>query len=268
MPIKKDGSGKRWVEMEVIVPGSPEQVWQAMATGAGNAAWFTKAEIEERVGGVLKFDFGAMGSTKGEVTAWEPPYRFGYVEREWSEGAPPVATEITITSRAGDKCVLRMVHSLFASSDDWDDQMEGFEGGWPGFFEVLRIYLAHFAGMKAASFQAMASVEGDQLATWQRLMKELDLAGASFGEHRITPSQPERLSGVIEHVLQNSKIRAVIMRLDEPGPGVAMIGAFGAGGRTNLSMCIFSYGDEAAARAAASESKWRAWFAETFAAGT
>ena len=32
-----------------------------MATGAGNAAWFTKAEIEERVGGVLRFDFGPMG---------------------------------------------------------------------------------------------------------------------------------------------------------------------------------------------------------------
>jgi uncharacterized protein YndB with AHSA1/START domain len=264
MPIKKDGTGKRWVEMEFIAPGTPEQVWQAMATGAGNAAWFTKAEIEERVGGVLKFDFGAMGDTTGEVTVWEPPYRFGYVEREWSEGAPPVATEITITSRSGGKCVVRMVHSLFSSSDDWDDQMEGFEGGWPGFFEVLRIYLAHFAGMKAVSFQAMVSIEADQLVGWQSLMKRLDLVGANFGERRTTPSQPERLSGTIEHVLQSSKSRVVTMRLDEPGPGVAMIGAYDAGGRTNLSMCIFSYGDDAAARAAASESKWRAWLAQTF----
>ncbi len=190
------------------------------------------------------------------------------MEREWSDGAPPVATEITITSRAGGQCVVRMVHSLFSSSDDWDDQLEGFEGGWPGFFEVLRIYLAHFAGMKAASFQAMASVDGDQLASWQRLMKGLDLVGASFGERRTTPSQPERLSGMIEHVLQNSKIRVVMMRLDEPGPGVAMIGAHDAGGRTNLSMCVFCYGDDAAARAAASESKWRAWLAQTFTAGT
>ena len=76
MPIKKDGTGKRWVEMEFIAPGTPEQVWQAMATSAGNGTWFTKAEIEERVGGVLKFDFGAMGSTTGEVTVWEPPRHF------------------------------------------------------------------------------------------------------------------------------------------------------------------------------------------------
>jgi uncharacterized protein YndB with AHSA1/START domain len=141
MPIKKDGTGKRWVEMEFVAEATPEQVWQAMATGPGNTAWFTKTTIEERVGGEIRFDFGAMGSSKGEVTNWEPPRRFGYIEREWSEGAPPVATEITITPHAGGTCVVRMVHSLFTSSDDWDDQMEGFENGWPAFFEVLRTYL-------------------------------------------------------------------------------------------------------------------------------
>ena len=50
MPIKKDGSGKRWVEMEFLAPGTPEEVWQAMATGPGNAAWFTRATVDERVG--------------------------------------------------------------------------------------------------------------------------------------------------------------------------------------------------------------------------
>ena len=29
--------------------------------------------------------------------------------------------------------------------DEWDDQLESFESGWPGFFEVLRIYLRHDA---------------------------------------------------------------------------------------------------------------------------
>jgi uncharacterized protein YndB with AHSA1/START domain len=268
MPIKKDGTGKRWVEMEFIAPGTPEQVWQAMATGAGNSAWFTKAEIEERVGGVLKFDFGAMGSSTGEVTAWEPPHRFGYVEREWSEGAPPVATEITIVSRSGGKCVVRMVHSLFSSADDWDDQMEGFEGGWPSFFEVLRIYLSHFAGRRAASVRAMASVEGDELAIWRRLNELLGLAGVNVGEHRVTPSVPERLAGVIERVQQDDKMRLVIMRLDAPAPGVAMIGTYGIGGRVNVSLCLYVYGDGAEDVARVSENKWQAWLGETFAAGT
>src|SRR5688572_18555463 len=151
MPLKKDKAGRRYVEMEVLVPGTPEQVWQAIATGKGNTSWFTNTKIDERVGGKLQFDFGPNGSSTGEVTHWEPPFRFGYVEREWNKDAPPVATEITITGRAGNECLLRMVHSLFTSTDDWDDQLEGFEKGWPGFFEVLRVYLAHFAGNNAAS---------------------------------------------------------------------------------------------------------------------
>jgi hypothetical protein len=33
------------------------------------------------------------------------------------------------------------VYSLFASTDNWDNQLEGTGSGWPGFFRILRIYL-------------------------------------------------------------------------------------------------------------------------------
>ena len=36
MPVKKDASGRRSVEAEVEVPGTPEEVWQAIATGPGH----------------------------------------------------------------------------------------------------------------------------------------------------------------------------------------------------------------------------------------
>lgn len=267
MPIKKDGTGKRWVEMEFIAPGTPEQLWEAMATGAGNSAWFATTEIEERVGGALRFDFGPMGSSSGEVTVWEPPHRFGYIERDWSEGAPPVVTEITITGRAGDKCVVRMVHSLFSSTDDWDDQMEGFEGGWPAFFEVLRIYLSHFVGSKGASFRAMTTATGDQLAIWTRLATALGLAGANAGERLTLPERPERLAGVVERVQQDEKLRLVTMRLDTPSPGIALIGTYAMGDQLNLSLCVYFYGDDAANVASASAEKWQTWLGQTFAAG-
>ena len=35
MPVRSDDSGRRWVEMELLVPGTPEQVWEAIATGPG-----------------------------------------------------------------------------------------------------------------------------------------------------------------------------------------------------------------------------------------
>lgn len=264
MPIKKDGTGKRWVEMEFLAPGTPEEIWQAMATGPGNTAWFTRATIEERVGGALRFEFGPEMSSSGQVTMWEPPHRFGYVERDWNGDAPPVATEIVITSRSGGECLVRMAHSLFSSSDEWDDQMEGFESGWPGFFAVLQVYLRHFAGKKGVSFQAMASTEGEHLAVWKRLIESLDLAGAHVGERRTTAPEPERLSGVVEQVHQDMKVRWLLLRLDAPTSGVAVIGTYGAKQSVNVSMSLFFYGDEAEAVAAASEPRWRAWLGATF----
>lgn len=265
MPIKKDGTGKRWVEMEVLVPGTPEQLWQAMATGPGYNSWFTRTTIEEKVGGKLSFSFGPEMNSNGEINLWEPPHRFGYTEHEWGEKAPPIATEITITSRSGDQCLVRMVHSLFASSDDWDDQMEGFESGWPGFFAVLRLYLAHFAGKKGACFQAMQATEGEHLAIWKQLTETLGLAGANVGEHRNLPAVPQAFAGTVEQTEQNRKQRHVLLR---SGDAVALIGSYTMGDKVNLSACLFFYGDDADKRAAESEPRWQGWLKETFAAGS
>ncbi|MGQ0647056.1 MAG: SRPBCC family protein [Gemmatimonadaceae bacterium] len=266
MPIRKDDSGKRWVEMEFITPGTPEQVWKAMATGPGNTAWFTTTTIDERVGGVIRFDFGPDGGSTGEVTTWEPPFRFGYVEREWMEGAPPVATEITITGRSGDQCVVRMVHSLFASSDSWDDQLEGFEAGWPGFFEVLRVYLAHFPGHPAASVKMSASHSGGELEAWSVMTRALNLGGANVGERRQAPPGAPRLAGVVEHVHQDRRARFLIVRTDQPN-GIALLGAYMAGPEARGSIVLYLYGEDAADRADAARTEWRDWLRDRFNGG-
>lgn len=264
MPIKKDGTGRRWVEMEFLAPGTPEQLWQAMATGPGYTAWFTRVTIEERIGGAIRFHFGPDLSTSGEVTFWEPPHRVGYVEKEWNGDAPPVATEITIAGRGGGQCVVRMVHSLFASTDDWDDQLESFENGWPACFEILRLYLRHFAGQKGASFQAMTSVEGgDHAAIWARLAGDLGLAGANVGDTRAAPSAPEPLTGVVERVHQDGRQRYVILRGDAPA-GLLLAGTYGIRSGVNLSLSVFFYGEDAEQRAAAAEAGWRDWLTDRF----
>jgi uncharacterized protein YndB with AHSA1/START domain len=254
MAVKHDGN-KRWVEMQLDLSATPEQVWDAIATSS-NAAWFTKADIEPRVGGALRFDFGGGMISKGEVTTWDPPRVFGYVEREWAEGAPPVATEITITSRAGNRCVLRMVHSLFTSEEDWDDQLESFEGGWPGFFVLLRAYLAYFAGAPAASFMAMAPATGDALTVWKRLCGALGLVGAEYGEHRSVTTSVENLAGVVDHVHQDASVRYVMVRLDA---GLVLVGLYVKPTGVTTSLCRYFYGADAAARAAELEPAWRAW---------
>jgi uncharacterized protein YndB with AHSA1/START domain len=263
MPLKKDGTGKRWVEMELVVPGTPEQVWQAIATGPGYAAWFSKAEIEPRVGGVFRLDFGQGAITTGVVERWEPPHQFAYVERDWEAGAPPVATEITVTSRSGERCLVRMVHSLFTSADDWDDQIEGFERGWPGFFEVLRIYLGHFPGSPAASLMVQTPSNRGALAAWSRLCEALGLSGANVGERRVVPG-PEAWSGIVEHVHQDSRQRFAVVRLDAPSAGVALAGIHERDGSVSASLCLFVYGEGCDARAAELEPGWRSWLTATF----
>jgi hypothetical protein len=176
----------------------------------------------------------------------------------------PVATEITITSRTGDRCVVRMTHSLFTSSDDWDDQVEGFESGWPGFFAVLRVYLAHFAGAKAASLIAQTPAKGNALAAWVQLADALGLSGANVGEHRTAAACPDAWSGVVEHVHQDAQQRYALVRVEAPSPGVALVGTHDKGGDTNVSVCRYFYGDDAAEQKARYEARVRAWLSATF----
>ncbi len=261
MPLKRDDSGRRWVEMEFLVPGTPEEVWRAIATGPGMTAWFTPTEVDERVGGAISFDFG-MGTSSGTVTEWDPPRRFGYEEYGWSGEAPPVATEVIVTSHSGDRCVVRMVHSLFTSKDDWDDELEGFETGWPGFFEVLRVYLTNFAGKPAAIVHAMLQDSGPQNEMWATLTTALSLAGANVGERRETSSTAPRLAGVVERVHQDPVSRDLMIRLDEPTEGIAVVGTCQMGDAASGMVTVFFYGDDATETAAGEQTKWKKWLAE------
>lgn len=265
MPLKKDGIGKRSVAMELELPGTPEEVWQAMATGPGYAAWFVPATIEEKVGGTITFDFGQGASSGGTVTVWEPPHRFAYEEYNWSGEAPPVATEVTIEARSGGTCTMRMVHSLFTERDDWDKELEGFEKGWPGFFRVLRIYLAAFAGQHAAAVMVRGAHPGSVEDAWQALRGQLGLTAAAPGDAVDTAKAgAPRLIGSLDHVEQRSSHAEVLLRLDAPTQGTAVLGVFAAGETTAVGMSLYFYGDEADATRAAEQPKWEAWMEKNF----
>ncbi|WP_170980966.1 SRPBCC domain-containing protein [Mycolicibacterium sp. CR10] len=263
MPLKKDDDGRRWVELEFLVPGTPEQVWQAIATGPGMSAWFTPTTVDERVGGAVEFDFGeGTGTSRGVVTEWQPPVRFGYEEHDWSGEAPPVATEVVVTSRSGDRCVVRMVHSLFTDRDDWDDELEGFETGWPGFFAVLRLYLAHFPGQPAANVRVMTVHSAGTDQAWSTLAYALGVAGVDVGTVCEARPGPPRLRGVLERVHQDAQSREVLLRLTDPVPGVAAIGSFTMGDQARVMVSIYFYGAAAGDTAAAELPKWQAWMAQ------
>ena len=139
MSVKRDASGRRSVQVEVEVPGTPEEVWQAIATGPGISSWFVPTEFEEREGKpvAVKVNMGPGMESCSAVMAWEPPHKWVSQSEGWVPGSPPIAHEWSVEARGGGICIDRIVQSLFASTDDWDDQLDAGQAGWPAFFRAL-----------------------------------------------------------------------------------------------------------------------------------
>jgi hypothetical protein len=195
------------------------------------------------------------------VTAWDPPRMFAAQGEGWG-GSPPIADEWSVEARGGGICVVRVVHSLFASTDDWDNQLEGTESGWPGFFRILRIYLTHFRGQRSAMMQWMAPAAGTEAEAWETLTAALGLKGVSAGQRWTAPAGVPALSGVVEHAGQ-SPCNA-LLRLDKPGPGTAALGTVNFGGSVMATLSFYLYGDQAAGTVAHETPLWEAWFRKRF----
>jgi len=263
MSVEKEASGRRFIQVEVEVPGTPEEVWQAIATGPGISSWFVPAEFEERDGKpcAVKLNFGPGMESRSTVTTWDPPRKFAAEGEGWG-GSPPIADEWTVEARAGGICVVRVVQSLFASTDDWDNQLEGTESGWPAFFRILRIYLTHFRGQRSAMMQWIAPAAGTEAEAWETLTAAVGLKGVSAGQRWAAPPGVPALSGVVEHV-SGSPFNA-LLRLDKPGPGTAALGAVDCGGPIMATFSFYLYGDQAAETVARETPLWQAWIQERF----
>jgi uncharacterized protein YndB with AHSA1/START domain len=263
MSVKKDASGRRSVQVEVEVPGTPEQVWQAIATGPGVSSWFVPTDGDERVGGTVTAHFGPGMDSTATITVWDPPRRFAAESGGLGPNAPTLATEWVVEARAGGTCVVRVVHSLFASTDDWDDQIESVESGWPAFFRILRLYLTHFRGECCSRFQVMGSAPGPESKAWDALTGSLGLEGVTLGQRRKTGAGAPPLTGVVEGVREDKHPYALLL-LDEPAPGAAFLNACDMGGQVFMVISFYLYGDRAAPTAARDEPLWHAWINERF----
>jgi uncharacterized protein YndB with AHSA1/START domain len=260
MSVKKDANGRRSVQAEVEVPGTPEQVWQAIATGPGVGAWFVPTELDGRTGGAVTSHFGAGMDSVSTITEWDAPHRF-VKEGSMGPNAPTMATEWIVEARGGGTCIVRVVHSLFAETDDWDNQLTGIESGWPSFFRILRLYLEHFAGQPSSQIQLLAMPPAS--GAWEKLAGALNLAGAAPGERRDAGGDAPPLSGIVESV-NAAGHPYTLLRVDLPAPGAVFATAFPAGKKAFVTVSFYFYGDTAAAVVARDQSAWTAWMTNLF----
>jgi hypothetical protein len=220
-------------------------------------------EFEERDGKpvAVTSNFGPGLAPRAAVTVWDPPRMFTAQGEGWG-GAPPIASEWSVQARAGGVCLVRVVNSLFASTDDWDNQLESTGLGWAGFFRTLAIYLTHFRGQRSAVMQMVAPVARTEGEAWEALTAALGLKGLSVGQGWTSPAGVPALGGVAEY-LSESPCDA-LLRLDKPGPGVAALGAFNVGGQSMVALSCYHYGDQAAETVARETPLWQAWIQERF----
>ena len=170
------------LEFSVEVPGTPEQVWQAIATAKGMSAWFLPTEMEEREGGSLHFTMGPEMGSDGQVTGWDPPRRLVY-EEDWAalmgkdpDALSPLTSEFLVEAQSGGTCVVRVTSSGFGTGADWESEFWDELGpNWMPFFDNLRLYLAHFPGQEATPLEVTASHPGDADALWSTLHDALGL---------------------------------------------------------------------------------------------
>jgi uncharacterized protein YndB with AHSA1/START domain len=153
---------------EIEVDASPQEVWEAIATGPGVDAWFMgRNEIEPREGGATRMAF--RGSTEeATVTAWEPPTRFASRTPQGEDGSLH-AFEYLVEGRDQGSTVVRWVHSGFLG-ENWEKEYEGLSEGDPMYFDKLRVYLTYFRGRTATP----VNVFGDRVHLTPDGLAELD----------------------------------------------------------------------------------------------
>jgi uncharacterized protein YndB with AHSA1/START domain len=264
MSVKKEPSGRRSVQVEVEVPGTTEEVWQAIATGPGITSWFVPTRSEERHGGQVVSNFGPGMDCPATITAWEAPKRFVAEGPMGGPGSPTVATEWIVEARAGGKCLVRVVHSLFASTDDWDNQLDGLEQGWPTYFRILRMYLESFKGMACAPMHFVGFSTDSEANAWEKAGGELGLLKVAQGQKWSAPDGFPRMAGAVNSLGQGMHSNTLLLRLDTPAPGAAYVGAFSCGGMVMVCLSVYLYGDKAKAAVERDQPTWQKWINERF----
>ena len=245
------------MELRFELPGTPEQVWDAIATSGGISSWFLPTDVEERVGGAIVTHMGEEDSP-GTVTGWEPPRRFAYEEPAWAglagqHAAPvtPLATELLVEAASGGTCVVRVVTSAFGTGAEWEREFfTEMERGWTPFFEHLRVYLAHFPGQRAAVLEEAVDVPGTAAEVWATMRRELGVERAG---------QAVELHGLRGEVDRLGEIE-LLVRLTGAHPGFFALYSYDTGDGTAMTgVRAYLFSEDASTAVERERAAWRSW---------
>jgi hypothetical protein len=230
------------IRREVELPATPEEVWDAIATREGLAAWL--------------FDQGAEPDAAG-AEVWDRPRRLLIRIPPAADGATQ-AFEYVIEPRPGDRAVLRFVHSGFLG-ESWADELDFGEltgHGWDMYLFTLAEYLRHFRGRRATYVEAEAPPPSSRPDAWPALLDALGEPGdlAAGDRVRLTPDGMAPIEGVADYVAPH------YLGVRTPDALIRFHGRSLIGMPIAVGLHLFDPGVDAAAAGDA----WRAWLARVF----
>jgi uncharacterized protein YndB with AHSA1/START domain len=248
-------------EFTIELPGTLEQVWDAIATGNGISSWFLPTTVEEREGGDVYFSMGPDQGSAGSVSGWEPPVRLEYSEPDWAAlaghaGAPvtPMVSEFVVEASSGGTCVLRVVSSAFGTGAEWEREFfDEAMTGWEPFFDNIRVYLTRFPGQRVTNLEVSVDVAGEADVVWAALRRALgaDEVGRAVDVRGITGSV-ERISTPPPNEL--------LLNVIAPVPGYLDFAAFDKGdGVTMVNLMGYLFAADAAEYVERERPAWIAW---------
>ncbi len=240
---------------EVEVPASPEQVWEAVATGPGMDSWFMgRNEVEPREGGTARWSMGDF-TMEATVTAWDPPRHFQFRAPEAPQGAYH-QFDYRIEPRDGGHTDVRYTHTGRLTGD-WEAEYEAMGEGDPAYIFKLVQYLTHFQGRFGVSLDVYGPNVPDEERVMATYRAALGLGDAVVEGDKVQVS----LEGI-------GPIDGVVDFLSAHFIGVLTTDAMyrfihGFEGTTFAGHHLFAPGVDAQEAASA----WRAWLEGLFAGG-
>jgi len=240
------------ITKEFDVEATPEETWEAVATGPGMDSWFLgRNEVEPREGGTARWTIGGF-TIESTVTTWDPPRRFVNTGPEMPDGSLH-KFDYTLEERAGGRTRVRYVHSGMLGGD-WEAEYDAMSEGDPMYLDKLAEYLEFFRGRLGVPVEAMVP------------------NGPGLGE---TMARFRRALGLADAVALGDPVQADLDHVGRIDGAVDYVGRSFIGVRTGDAMYRFIHGFEGSAMVGhhlfapgvertEAESAWGAWLAGLF----
>jgi len=237
-------SEKFEIRREVVVPGTPEQIWAAIS--AKTAGWMFPSPLE----------IPADGSRPDSpiIADWEPPRELA-IHMQGPDGWFN-NLEYVVEARDESTAVVRYVHAgVFA--EDWDNQYDGASKHTDFYLHSLGQYVQYFAGRPVTYVSAEGPEASSAPEAMGALRGALGIASGATAGDTVTVDVPG--IGTVEAIIDYIDDWFVGLRTEN-----ALLRFYGRnafGGNVDAAHHLFAADADGDAATAA----WQAWLSGAFA---